>query len=149
MQASFTFSGGKWLGACWPYCASTARACAVSLLYGTVALQRNIIVIVIITEAKAGASLRLRGVVIIINTNTVVPVRVLILLYYTSGVNSIFKLDPSGTKCPGSGTEIIPGKHPDTRIKPFPLTNGHGRYMTVTRYTRTETFVRSGMAINC
>jgi hypothetical protein len=24
--------------------------------------------------------------------------------------------------CPGSGTEIIPGKQPDTRIKPLPLT---------------------------
>jgi hypothetical protein len=28
--------------------------------------------------------------------------------------------------------EIIPGKHSDTRIKPLPLTNGHGRYMAVT-----------------
>jgi hypothetical protein len=28
--------------------------------------------------------------------------------------------------------EIIPGKHSDTRIKPLPLTNGHGRYITVT-----------------
>ena len=28
--------------------------------------------------------------------------------------------------------EIIPGKDPDTRIKPLALTNGHGRYMTVT-----------------
>ena len=28
--------------------------------------------------------------------------------------------------------EIIPGKHSDTRIKPLTLTNGHGRYMTVT-----------------
>jgi hypothetical protein len=28
--------------------------------------------------------------------------------------------------------EIIPGKHSDTRIKPLPLTNGHGRYMTAT-----------------
>jgi hypothetical protein len=26
----------------------------------------------------------------------------------------------------------IPGKHSDTRIKPLPLTNGHGRYTTVT-----------------
>jgi hypothetical protein len=43
-----------------------------------------------------------------------------------------FKLPPSGAKCPGSGTEIIPGKHSDTRIKPLPLTNGHGRYITVT-----------------
>jgi hypothetical protein len=30
------------------------------------------------------------------------------------------------------GAEIIPGKHSDTRIKPSPLTNGHGRYITVT-----------------
>ena len=44
----------------------------------------------------------------------------------------LFKLDPSGAKCPGSGTEIIPGKHSDTRIKPLSLTNGHGRYITVT-----------------
>ena len=27
---------------------------------------------------------------------------------------------------------IIPGKDSDTRIKPLALTNGHGRYMTVT-----------------
>ena len=43
-----------------------------------------------------------------------------------------FKFSPSAPKCPGSGTEIIPGKHSDTRIKPLPLTNGHGRYITVT-----------------
>jgi hypothetical protein len=43
-----------------------------------------------------------------------------------------FKVNPSYTKFPGSGTEIIPGKHSDTRIKPLPLTNGHGRYMAVT-----------------
>ena len=30
------------------------------------------------------------------------------------------------------GAEIIPGKDSDTRIKPLALTNGHGRYMTVT-----------------
>jgi hypothetical protein len=28
--------------------------------------------------------------------------------------------------------EIIPGKDSDTRIKPLTLTNGHGRYITVT-----------------
>jgi hypothetical protein len=28
--------------------------------------------------------------------------------------------------------EVIPGKDSDTRIKPLDLTNGHGRYMTVT-----------------
>jgi hypothetical protein len=27
---------------------------------------------------------------------------------------------------------MIPGEHSDTRIKPLPLTNGHGRYMAVT-----------------
>jgi hypothetical protein len=27
---------------------------------------------------------------------------------------------------------MIPGKDSDTRIKPLALTNGHGRYMTVT-----------------
>jgi hypothetical protein len=30
------------------------------------------------------------------------------------------------------GAEIMPGKHSDTRIKPLPLTNGHGCHMTVT-----------------
>jgi hypothetical protein len=29
-------------------------------------------------------------------------------------------------------SEIIPGKNSDTRIKPLPLNNGHGRYITVT-----------------
>jgi hypothetical protein len=46
-------------------------------------------------------------------------------------VNKI-QVTPSGASGPGSGTEIIPGKLSDTRIKPLPLTNGHGRYMTVT-----------------
>jgi hypothetical protein len=27
---------------------------------------------------------------------------------------------------------MFPGKRSDTRIKPLPLTNGHGRYMAVT-----------------
>jgi hypothetical protein len=44
----------------------------------------------------------------------------------------LFKFHPSGEKCPGSGTEIIPGKHSDTGIKPLALTNGHGRCITVT-----------------
>jgi hypothetical protein len=30
------------------------------------------------------------------------------------------------------GAEAIPGKHSDTRIKPLPLTNGHGCHMAVT-----------------
>jgi hypothetical protein len=42
--------------------------------------------------------------------------------------------------------EIIPGKHSDTRIKPLTLTNGHGRYMTVTP-ERTLTYVRWGMPV--
>ena len=40
--------------------------------------------------------------------------------------------------------EIIPGEHSDTRIKPMPLTNGHGRYMAV---TRTDTCVRWEMPV--
>jgi hypothetical protein len=51
-----------------------------------------------------------------------------------------FKVGTSRAKCPGSGTGIIPGKHSDTRIKPLPLTNDHGRYITVTT-ERTLVFV--------
>jgi hypothetical protein len=40
-----------------------------------------------------------------------------------------FKFSPSDAKCPGNGTGIIPGKHPDTK-QTVPLTNGHGRYIT-------------------
>jgi len=43
-----------------------------------------------------------------------------------------FKVDPSLSKSPGGGTEVIPGKHSDTRIKALAYTKGHGRYMTVT-----------------
>jgi hypothetical protein len=42
-----------------------------------------------------------------------------------------FGLDPFPHLTALEGAEIIPGKHSDTRIKPLPLTNGHGRYMTV------------------
>jgi hypothetical protein len=42
-----------------------------------------------------------------------------------------FKLDPSHAWDLRRRTEIIPGKH-SARIKPLPLTNGHGRYITVT-----------------
>ena len=41
-------------------------------------------------------------------------------------------LDPFVTLTALEEAEIIPGKHSDTRIKPLTLTNGHGRYMTVT-----------------
>jgi hypothetical protein len=40
----------------------------------------------------------------------------------------------------------MPGKHPDTRIKPLPLANGHGRYIH-NRFTRTDTCVRWVMAV--
>jgi hypothetical protein len=50
---------------------------------------------------------------------------------YVSGFHLSFKFHPSAAPCPGSGTEIFPDKYPDTRIKPLPLTNGHGRYITV------------------
>ena len=43
-----------------------------------------------------------------------------------------FKIDPRAPTRYIYGTEIKPGKHPDTRIKPLPLANGHGRYITVT-----------------
>ena len=39
---------------------------------------------------------------------------------------------------------MIPGKHSDTRIKPLPLTSGHGRCTTV---ARTGTCVRWRMAV--
>jgi hypothetical protein len=39
---------------------------------------------------------------------------------------------PLFAKCLGSGTGIIPDKHSGTKIKLLPLTNGHGRYITVT-----------------
>jgi hypothetical protein len=44
----------------------------------------------------------------------------------------LFKVNPWCASCSGSGTEMIPGKHSDTRIKPLPLTNGQGRHTTVT-----------------
>ena len=56
-----------------------------------------------------------------------------------------FKFDPLAAKCPGSGTEVIPGKNSDTKIKPLPLTNGHGLYMTVT--PERTVFSVGGMAI--
>ena len=44
------------------------------------------------------------------------------------------KIDPFPclTHSDPEGTETMPGKHSDTRIKPLPLDNGHGRYITVT-----------------
>ena len=33
--------------------------------------------------------------------------------------------------CRSGRTEIKPGKHSDTRVKPLPLANDHGRYTTV------------------
>ena len=43
-----------------------------------------------------------------------------------------FILDPPVHLTALEEAEIIPGKDSDTRIKPLALTNGHGRYMTVT-----------------
>ena len=43
-----------------------------------------------------------------------------------------FKVDTSDTWDLRKGTEIIPGKHSHTRIKPLALASGHGRYITVT-----------------
>ena len=43
-----------------------------------------------------------------------------------------FILDPFMYLTALEEAEIIPGKYSDTRIKPLALTNGHGRYMTVT-----------------
>jgi hypothetical protein len=37
----------------------------------------------------------------------------------------------------------MPGARPDTRIKPLPLINGHGRY-NIDRYTRTRTDTSPG-----
>jgi hypothetical protein len=53
-------------------------------------------------------------------------------IFYDAYQWRLFKFHFPYAKCPGSGTEIIPGKHSDTRIKPLPLTNGHGRCITVT-----------------
>jgi hypothetical protein len=43
-----------------------------------------------------------------------------------------FIFDPLGWLTALEKAEINPGKDSDTRIKPLALTNGHGRYMTVT-----------------
>ena len=55
-------------------------------------------------------------------------------IQYASGFNSSSTPRMRSALGAGSGTEIIPGKHSDsdTRIKPLPLTSGHGRYITVT-----------------
>ena len=42
-----------------------------------------------------------------------------------------FKFDPSGAQDLRRRTGIIPGNRSNTRIKPLPLTNGHGRHTTV------------------
>jgi hypothetical protein len=43
-----------------------------------------------------------------------------------------FIFDPFGRLTALEKAEIIPGEDSDTRINPLTLTNGHGRYMTVT-----------------
>ena len=42
------------------------------------------------------------------------------------------KIDPPMTFTRSEGTELMPGEHSDTRIKPLPLANPHGRYMSIT-----------------
>ena len=44
-------------------------------------------------------------------------------------------------------TEIKPGKHSDTRKKPLPWTNGHGRIITVTPERKPVSVVRWGVAV--
>jgi hypothetical protein len=58
-----------------------------------------------------------------------------------------FIFDPSPHLTALEEAEIIPGKDSDTRIKPFALTNGHGRYMTVTPERTTLTSVE-GFPLN-
>ena len=55
-------------------------------------------------------------------------------IYYTSVAYCRLDFDPfiHLTIKALKEAEIIPGKHSDTRIKPLPLTNGHGRYIIVT-----------------
>jgi hypothetical protein len=43
--------------------------------------------------------------------------------------------------------EIILGKDSNTRIKPLALTNGHGRYMTVTPERTLPSVFRCGMSV--
>jgi hypothetical protein len=44
-------------------------------------------------------------------------------------------------------TEIKPGKNSDTRIKPLPLANGHGRYITATPERTPSSVGRWGLGI--
>jgi hypothetical protein len=48
-----------------------------------------------------------------------------------SGLDVRLSLYPFMTYSALEEAEIIPGKDSDTRIKPFALTNGHGRYIAV------------------
>jgi hypothetical protein len=69
----------------------------------------------------------------------------------------ISDLDLFSTPLPGTFTHlttleeagIILGKHSDTKIKPLPLplTNGHGRYITVTPEWALLSVGRWGMAV--
>jgi len=51
---------------------------------------------------------------------------------HASGVDWVSAPLPFVTITTLDGAEIKPGKRPYTRIKPLPLTNGHGRGITVT-----------------
>jgi hypothetical protein len=56
------------------------------------------------------------------------------MLYSSTGINQSlsFKGDHRAPKDLRRRTEIIPVKDSHTRIKPLALSNGHGRYITVT-----------------
>ncbi len=49
---------------------------------------------------------------------------------HISEFHSSWTLDHSLASDLRRRTETTPGKHSDARIKPLPLTNGHGRYIT-------------------
>jgi hypothetical protein len=59
----------------------------------------------------------------------------------------LFKFKSPCAKCPGSGTEIIPGRHSDTRIKNKASAFDQRPWPLHKRYTRTDTCLRWVMAV--
>ena len=70
---------------------------------------------------------------------------------HISEFHSSWTLDPSLASDLRRRTETTPGKHSDARIKPLPLTNGHGRYITAApeRALVLVSYIRWGMAVTC
>ena len=70
---------------------------------------------------------------------------------HISEFHSSWTLDPSLASDLRRRTETTPGKHSDARIKPLPLTNGHGRYITAApeRALVLVSCIRWGMAVTC